>query len=75
MVNVKCDFCDATAHGTIDVLVGKGWQQAKIDMTVGNKRKKKTITACKDHKNNFLKEVQNAFKRIFEKEGGAQRRL
>ena len=74
MADVKCDFCDATAHGTMDNLVDNGWQRAKIDVTIGKRRTKKTITACSDHRGDFHKEIIKGFNSgMFKKEEGANK--
>lgn len=62
MVDVKCDFCEVKAHGTIDELINVGWQKAIIDTTIGKERIKKTVIACKDHRGEFHKSIMAAFK-------------
>ena len=43
-MKAKCDFCEATTHGTRDELIDKGWARAVIYAPV-----RITITACPLH--------------------------
>ncbi len=43
-MKAKCDFCPATAYGTRDVLIDKGWARAVIFAPV-----RTTLTACPLH--------------------------
>ena len=43
-MKVNCDFCDASANGSKDELIHKGWTRAIISNPI-----KITITACPLH--------------------------
>jgi hypothetical protein len=51
-MNVKCNFCEATAKGTQAELMDKGWSRAVVFAPV-----RTTITACPLHKEEAAKKL------------------
>lgn len=61
-MNVKCDFCVATATGTRDELADKGWARAIIFTPV-----RMTITACRDHQKEAAQKLVDVLPKRFKK--------
>ena len=64
-MNIKCNYCEATANGTQAELMDKGWSRARFYAPV-----RKTLTACPKHQNELATEVSKIFERIKKKRGG-----
>lgn len=62
-MNVKCNFCEATAKGTKDKLMNEGWSRVVIFTPV-----RKTITSCPLHQKEAAEKLVEVLPGRFKKE-------
>ena len=51
-MKVTCDFCEAVAYGKVDELILKGWERMVMRAPI-----RKTVTACPEHHDEFVAEI------------------